>query len=109
MRNRITFQNKDLPSSIDRFSTTTSDSTTGIDTTSAAHPLQVNDTSTFNDGDDDILHQQMHPPTLGDSDRVIKIDKFELEREILELEIRIKELEIKKKTLEIKLCKLNET
>jgi hypothetical protein len=125
LRHQITSQSKDLPLSSDlttdsapptyappppqvnetnAFSTTTSDSTTGE---GVPPPPQVNETYAFNNMDEDILHQQK--PSLGDSDRDIKIDKFELERKILELEIRIKELEIKKKILEIKLCKLNET
>lgn len=110
LRDQITFQSKDLPLSHDRISTTTSDSTIGNAHNNNSPPLlppQVNDTYAFNDRNEESLHQQIAP--LEDSVQDIKIDKFELEREILELEIRIKELEIKKKTLEIKLCKLNKT
>lgn len=110
LRDQITFQSKGLPLSHDRFSTTTSDSTTDNAHTTYSPPLpppQVNDTYAFNDRNEESLHQQI--PPREDSIQDIKIDKFELEREILELEIRIKELEIKKKTLEIKLCKLNKT
>jgi hypothetical protein len=105
LRDQITFQSKGLPLSHDRFSTTTSD---GAHATYSPPlpPPQVNDTYAFNDRNEESLHQQIPPR---DSVQDIKIDKFELEREILELEIRIKELEIKKKTLEIKLCKLNKT
>ena len=109
-RDQITFQSKGLPLSHDRFSTTTSDSTTDSAHTTYSPPLpppQVNDTYAFNDRNEESLHQEI--PPRGDNVPDIKIDKFELEREILELEIRIKELEIKKKTLEIKLCKLNKT
>jgi len=108
LRGQITFQSKDLPLSHDRTSTTTSDSTIDSAHTTYSPPLappEVNDTYIINDRNEESLHQQI-PPTE-DSVQDIKIDKFELEREILELEIRIKELEIKKKTLEIKLCKLN--
>lgn len=111
LRDQITFQSKDLPLSHDRISTTTSDSTIDSAHTTYSPPLppppQVNDTYAFNDRNEESLHQQI--PPLEDSVQDIKVDKFELEREILELEIRIKELEIKKKTLEIKLCKLNKT
>ena len=110
LRDQITFQSKGLPLSHDKFSTTTSDSTTDGAHPTYAPPLptpQVNDTYAFNDRNEESLHQQI--PPREDSVQDIKIDKFELEREILELEIRIKELEIKKKTLEIKLCKLNKT
>ena len=110
MRDQITFQSKDLPLSRDRISTTTSDSTTASAHTTyspSLPPPQVNDTYAINDRNEENLHQQI--PPREDSVQDIKIDKFELEREILELEIRIKELEIKKKTLEIKLCKLNKT
>jgi hypothetical protein len=100
LRHQITSQSKDLPLSSDL-------TTDSAPPTYAPPPPQVNETYAFNNMDEDILHQQK--PSLGDSDRDIKIDKFELERKILELEIRIKELEIKKKTLEIKLCKLNKT
>jgi hypothetical protein len=108
LRGQITFQSKDLPLSHDRTSTTTSDSTIDSAHTTYSPPLappEVNDTYIINDRNEESLHQQIPPPE--DSVQDIKIDKFELEREILEFEIRIKELEIKKKVLEIKLCKLN--
>ncbi|HJT83412.1 MAG TPA: hypothetical protein VJ697_02925 [Nitrososphaeraceae archaeon] len=108
LRNQITLQSKDLPLSHDRTPATTSDSTIDSAHNTYSPPLpppEINDTYVFNDRNEESLDQQI--PPREDSVQDIKIDKVELEREILELEIRIKELEIKKKTLEIKLCKLN--
>lgn len=110
LRDQITFQRKDLPLSHYRISTTTNDSTSDSADITYSPPLpssQVNDIYAFSDRNEESLDQQIPPRENSIQD--IKIDKFELEKEILELEIRIKELEIKKKTLEIKLCKLNKT